>query len=148
MHKNNSKKPIGLFFYDKRIYYIHYDKKKVIIFSKKAYSYTMSLNTLINVLMLPTLHTFDGYKKAYHTLFNQKSLIPLLINKGCLLLPVYGYRNESNILLNIFEIKSLKNDDLGCVVSMANGQELYVNKTCISLNKQINKALFNHLYIK
>lgn len=148
MQTNNIKKPIGLFFYDKSITYITYHQKQTTIFSNQAYTIFHSLTYVLNELLLPYLKTYDGYKKAYQKLFKQMSYIPIQLSSTCILLPMYGYRSQSNVLLNIFEIDTFQSNGYGCLVHMTNDQTIYVEKTCHSIKNHMKKALFNHNLIK
>lgn len=145
---NNIKKPIGLFFYDKTIFYITYEQKTTRIFSKDVYEIHHHVTYVCNELFIPYLKTFEGYKHAYQKLFHQHVLIPIVLNPSHIFIPMYGYRSKSNILLNILEIYGMIEDHFGCIIHFLNGQSIFVNKTCQSIKKQMNKALFNHNVIK
>lgn len=148
MQISNMKKPIGLFFYKKNIISIHYLNQTTTIDSNEKYQVKHHLKYVLDCLLMPYLNTLDGYIKAYHRRFNQKILIPIILNESCVLLPMYGYKNDDNIMLNIYEIKQFKSFEGKCVIVMSNDQVFEVIKACSMIKKHIEKARFNHMSIK
>ena len=144
MQINNMKKPIGLFFYKKQIHAITYDNGITILYTDETYVIKHHLVYVLNALLMAHLHTFDGYVKAFKHMFNKHILIPIMLDEACVMLPMYGYKNQHNVMINIYALKSLESSQQGCLLTLKNGQTLDVFKSCRTIKKQVEKTIHLH----
>jgi competence transcription factor ComK len=148
MQIDSIKKPIGLFFYKKQIIAITYDKGDTILYTHDAFEIKHHITYVLNALLMAYLHTFEGYLKAFKHMYKKQSLTPIILHESCVLLPMYGYKNDHNVMINIYEIKSLRTSQKGCLVMMKNGQAFDVFKSCRTIKKQIEMTIRIHDFFK
>jgi competence protein ComK len=100
-----------------------------------------TIYNLINEECLKTLTTFDGRVEATKQIFQIYKLIPLYLNEGLILQPLYSSKNYEQIYINICNIKKINKVNDHSVITFINDKTLLVDIKVERIKRYLKRCL-------
>lgn len=100
-----------------------------------------TIYNLINNECLKTLSTFEGRVEATKQIFQIYKLIPVYINEGLILQPLYSSKNYEQIYINICNIKKINKVNDQTVITFINDKTLFVNIKVERMKRYLKRCL-------
>ncbi|MBR6516208.1 MAG: competence protein ComK [Bacilli bacterium] len=100
-----------------------------------------TIYNLINEECLKTLTTIDGRVEATKQIFQIYKLIPLYLNEGLILQPLYSSKNYEQIYINICNIKKINKVNDHSVITFINDKTLLVDIKVERIKRYLKRCL-------
>ena len=100
-----------------------------------------TIYNLINNEWLKTLSTFEGRVEATKQIFQIYKLIPVYLNEGLILQPLYSSKNYEQIYINICNIKKINKVNDQTVITFINDKTLFVNIKVERMKRYLKRCL-------
>lgn len=115
-----------------------------------------TINKIINQTCLKFLTTLDGRIEAIKQVYKISKLVPVYINDGLILQPIYNNKSWNQIYINICNIKNVNKVNDQTVITFINEKTIYLDisldrmkrylKRCLKIKDNQNKQMKEEKY--
>lgn len=100
-----------------------------------------TINNVINQTCLEFLTTLDGRIKAIKQVYKISKFVPIYINDGLILQPIYSNKSWKQIYINICNIKKVNKVNDHTVITFINEKTLYLEISYERIKRYLKKCL-------
>ena len=100
-----------------------------------------TINKIINQTCLKFLTTLDGRIEAIKQVYKISKFVPIYINEGLILQPIYSIKSWKQIYINICNIKKVNKVNDHTVITFINEKTLYLEISYERIKRYLKKCL-------
>ena len=100
-----------------------------------------TINKIINQTCLKFLTTLDGRIEAIKQVYKISKFVPIYINEGLILQPIYSIKSWKQIYINICNISKINKVNDHVVITFINEKTIYLDISLDRMKRYLKKCL-------